>query len=280
VSGKEMSGLRDFAVSMLVCLCTGLSWGAKADTDVSAAPDPQSVRDCDECPEMVALPTGEFMMGSPPTERYRFDNEGPQHLVRVTRSIAMGRYPVTAEEFAAWRKRVIRPGEERFPAVMLTWFEATEYAAWLSSKTGRTYRLPTEAEYEYAERAGTVSRYYWGDDIGKGNANCLGCGSPLDGTGSTMVGSFPPNAFSLFDMAGNVFEWVADCYVETYEGAPAEAHTARQSPDGSCQMRGLRASSWFNLPAFLRSAYRFRELPSSRSARRGFRVVRELNPPS
>lgn len=238
-----------------------------------------SFRDCDVCPEMVVLPTGDFLMGSPASERYRFDNEGPQHLVHVRRRIAMARYPVTAAEFAAWKKTPVRPGEGRFPAVMLTWFEATEYAAWLSQKTGHSYRLPTEAEYEYAERAGTVTPYYWGNDIGHGNANCLGCGSAVDGTGSTMVGSFPPNRFGLYDMAGDVFEWVADCYFETYEGAPTDAEVARQSRDGTCAMRVLRASSWFNLPVFLRSAYRFRELPSSRSARRGFRVVRELDPP-
>jgi formylglycine-generating enzyme required for sulfatase activity len=260
---------------------TGVARERPAADPVAASTNPapatSAFRDCDACPEMVPLPTGDFMMGSPASERYRFDNEGPQHPVHVGRRIAMGRYPVTAAEFAAWKKTTVPPDEGRFPAVMLTWFEANEYAAWLSAKTGHTYRLPTEAEYEYAERAGTVTPYYWGNDIGHGNANCPGCGSAVDGTGSTAVGSFPSNHFGLYDMAGDVFEWVADCYSETYDGAPTNAEVARQSADGNCAMRGLRASSWFNLPAFLRAAYRFREVPTSRSARRGFRVVREFD---
>jgi formylglycine-generating enzyme required for sulfatase activity len=228
---------------------------------------------------MVVLPPGEFMMGSPATERHRFDNEGPRHAVRVTRPIAIGKYLVTAGELAAWRGNPPPAGAERFPAVMVSWLDAEQYAKWLSQRTGHRYRLPTEAEYEYAERAGSTSPYYWGPDIGKANANCAGCGSSLDGTGSTKVGSFPPNAFGLYDMAGDVFEWVEDCYFETYEGAPSNAEVARQAPSGDCAMRGLRGSSWFNLPSFLRSAYRFRELPGSKSARRGFRLVREADDP-
>ena len=269
----RLAEMKDSALSV-----TSATGAATAAVPASKpVPASTAFRDCDVCPEMMALPTGDFMMGSPASERYRFDNEGPQHPVHVGRRIAMGLYPVTAGEFALWKKTTVRAGEERLPAVMLTWFEATEYAAWLSAKTGHTYRLPTESEYEYAERAGTVTPYYWGNDIGQGNANCLGCGSVVDGTGSTAVGSFPPNRFGLYDMAGDVFEWVADCYFETYDGAPANAEVARQGADGNCAMRGLRASSWFNLPAFLRAAYRFREVPTSRSARRGFRLVRELD---
>ena len=234
-----------------------------------------SFRDCAQCPEVVVLPLGQFVMGSPPSERHRFDNEGPQHSVQVTRPIAIGKYPVTMQELAAWRQGSVAASDARLPAVMVTWYDAQHYVQWLSQQTGHRYRLPTEAEYEYAERAGTMTPYYWGSDIGKGHANCLGCGSPVDGTGSTPVGSFAPNAFGLFDMAGDVFEWVQDCYFETYEGAPSDASVARESSSGECPMRVLRASSWFNLPSFLRSAYRFRELPGGRSARRGFRVVRE-----
>jgi formylglycine-generating enzyme required for sulfatase activity len=265
------------AVLALSCLWLGAPVPATAAPQPFPAPIGADFRDCPDCPRMVVLPLGEFMMGSPLTERHRFDNEGPQHRVRVTRPIAMAMYPVTAGELANWTGRPSAPGGEDFPAVMVSWVEATQYAAWLSHKTGHTYRLPTEAEYEYAERAGTTSPYYWGQTIGKGNANCIGCGSAVDGTGSTKVGSFPPNAFGLFDTAGDAFEWVEDCYVETYDGAPTEAHIARQSPDGACQMRGLRASSWFNLPSFLRSAYRFREVPTGKSSRRSFRLVREAD---
>lgn len=236
-----------------------------------------SFRDCPSCPRMVVLPAGIFLMGSPRDEKYRFDNEGPQHRVTVPRPFAMAAYPVTARELAAWRKTQVPAGEGRYPAVMVTWYEAMAYAKWLSSQTGHPYRLPTEAQYEYAERAGTHAPYYWGESIGRANANCIGCGSPLDGTGSTPVGSFPPNRWGLYDMAGDVFEWVADCYYDSYDGAPAVADIARQRR-GECPMRGLRASSWFNLPSFLRSAYRFRELPGSKSARRGFRLVRLPDP--
>jgi formylglycine-generating enzyme required for sulfatase activity len=267
---RNMHVIRKIALSCIVCaaLAAGLSSG------IAAGP---GFRDCKSCPEMVPLPKGEFVMGSPVTEKYRFDNEGPQHRVRVTRSIAIGKYPVTEEELAAWRPTKIPAGEARFPAVRLTWFDAKAYVQWLSQKTGHGYRLPTEAEYEYAERAGSTTPYYWGRTIGKGNANCIGCGSIMDGTGSTSVGSFPPNRFGLFDMAGNVFEWVEDCYFESQDGAPSEAHIARENANGTCPMRTLRASSWFNLPSFLRAAYRFREVPDGKNTRRGFRVVREMN---
>jgi formylglycine-generating enzyme required for sulfatase activity len=258
----------------------GACWvAAKAQAENFPASVGKSFRDGADGPEMIVLPTGQFLMGSPAGEKYRFDNEGPQHPVRVDHAIAMSKFPVTAGELAAWKGPKPKAGEENYPAVMVTWYDAQTYAAWLSTKTGHRYRLPTEAEYEYAERAGTTSPYYWGSGIGKANANCIGCGSLLDGTGSTKVGNFPPNAFGLFDMAGNVFEWVEDCYFETFDGAPAEANQARESEKGPCAMRTLRASSWFNLPSFLRSAYRFRELPEAKNLRRGFRLVREADPP-
>ena len=276
---RNMHLIRKNVLPCLVCvgLAAGLSSVLAAEQKVLPAAAGPGFRDCKTCPEMVPLPKGEFAMGSPATEKYRFDNEGPQHRVRVTRSIAMGKYPVTQEELAAWRQTKISAGEERFPAVRLTWFDAKAYVQWLSQKTGYRYRLPTEAEYEYAERAGSTTAYYWGNAIGKGNANCIGCGSLMDGTGSTRVGSFPPNRFGLFDMAGNVFEWVEDCYSESQAGAPGEAHIARKNPKGPCPMRTLRASSWFNLPSFLRAAYRFREIPDGKNTRRGFRVVREMD---
>jgi formylglycine-generating enzyme required for sulfatase activity len=270
-----MSALRKIAGS---CLVFALAFWIPQARALAAAPGfPADLgarfRDCPDCPQMLALPLGQFMMGSPAGEHHRFDNEGPQRLVHVTHPIAIGVYPITNAEFAEWKGRAPRPGEERLPAVMVTWFDATQYAQWLSQKTGHKYRLPTEAEYEYAERAGTTSPYYWGAAIGKGNANCIGCGSAVDGTGSTPVGSFTPNAFGLYDMAGDVFEWVQDCYFDTFDNAPTEASIAREQTGGDCQMRTLRASSWFNL----RAAYRFREIPGGKSARRGFRLVREAD---
>jgi formylglycine-generating enzyme required for sulfatase activity len=253
-----------------------LGGAAAGDTHFPAATG-ASFRDCPDCPDMVALPTGQFLMGSPATEKYRFDNEGPQHAVRVDKPFAMSKYPVTVQQLAEWQGMQVSADEGAYPAVMVSWFDANAFADWLSKKAGHKYRLPTEAEYEYAERAGTTTPYYWGNDIGPGNANCIGCGSPLDGTGSTKVGSFPPNAWGLYDMAGNVFEWVADCYFDAQIGAPIEASVARQSQSGECPMRVLRASSWYNLPVFLRASYRFREVPSTKNLRRGFRLVREAD---
>lgn len=233
----------------------------------------QEFRDCARCPVMVVVPSGQFVMGSPATEKGRFDNEGPQHTVVVSHPFAIGKFPVTMGELRAWQPGRGPDPIDDDPAVMLTWADAGQYAAWLSEKTGRHYHLPTEAEYEYAERAGSTTPYYWGNTIGTNNANCFGCGSRWDGKGSAPVGSFAANRFGLHDMTGNVFEWVEDCYFVSEAGAPGDAFVARESQDGTCPQRTLRASSWFNLPSFLRSAYRFHESPESKNSRRSFRLV-------
>jgi formylglycine-generating enzyme required for sulfatase activity len=233
----------------------------------------QAFQDCPTCPVMVVLPAGTFEMGSPADEKGRFDNEGPQHEVVVSHPLAISKYPVTMGELRAWQPGRGPDPVDDDPAVMVTWDDGGKYTAWLSQKTGRHYHLPTESEYEYAERAGTTTPYYWGDSIGVNNANCFGCGSKFDGKGSSPVGSFPPNRFGLYDLTGNVFEWVEDCYFDTEQGAPRDAFVARESTGGACGTRVLRSSSWFNLPSFLRSAYRFHELPDARNSRRSFRVV-------
>jgi formylglycine-generating enzyme required for sulfatase activity len=222
---------------------------------------------------MVVVPAGQFTMGSPPGEKGRFDNEGPQRTVTVAHPFAISKYPVTMGELRAWQPGRGPDPLDDDPAVMVTWADGGRYAAWLSETTGRTYHLPTEAEYEYAERAVTATAYPWGDTIGVNNANCFGCGSRWDGRGSSPVGSFPANAFGLHDMDGNVFEWVQDCYFDTQADAPTDAFVVRESQGGPCESRVLRSSSWFNLPTFLRSAYRFHELPEAKNARRSFRLV-------
>jgi formylglycine-generating enzyme required for sulfatase activity len=214
-------------------------------------------------------------MGSPDSEKGRFKNEGPQHAVTVSRPFAIGKYPITMGELRKWNPGRGPDPIDDDPAVMVNWFDAGTYAEWLSQKTGHHYHLPTEAEYEYAERAGTSTPYYWGDAIGVGNANCFGCGTSWDGKGSSPVGTFPANKFGLYDMTGNVFEWAADCYSESQAGAPADPFTARETGDSDCKWRTLRGSSWLNLPSFLRSAYRFNVPPADKNARRGFRLVRD-----
>jgi formylglycine-generating enzyme required for sulfatase activity len=165
------------------------------------------------------------------------------------------------------------------PAINVSWEDAQEYVASLSRRTGKTYRLLSEAEWEYAARAGSDDRAYtWGDDIGKGNANCAGCGGEWDGLQRTApVGSFPANAFGLRDMHGNVWEWVEDCYQDNYYGAPSDG-TARSSDN--CSSRVLRGGSWFSFPLDLRSANRGRENPNGRRSSLGFRVARTLLSPS
>jgi formylglycine-generating enzyme required for sulfatase activity len=140
---------------------------------------------------------------------------------------------------------------------------------------GKSYRLLTEAEWEYAARASTTTAYYWGDDIGKGNANCNGCGSQWDAKQTSPVGSFKPNAFGLYDMAGNVWQWVQDCSHGNYDGAPADGSAWTS---GDCSRRVLRGGSWNYNPQALRSAFRGRDATVLRFINLGFRVGRTLGP--
>ncbi len=153
--------------------------------------------------------------------------------------------------------------------------DAQGYVKWLSGKTGEPYRLLTESEREYAARAGATTAYYWGAAIGKGNANCDGCDSQWGGKQTSPVGSFKPNGFGLYDMAGNVWQWVEDCYHDSYAGAPQDgsAWTAI-----SCDKRVLRGGSWNNDPRDLRAATRSRDDPDIRGDDVGFRLARTLTP--
>jgi formylglycine-generating enzyme required for sulfatase activity len=148
--------------------------------------------------------------------------------------------------------------------------------AWLSKITGQPYRLLTEAEWEYAARAGITTAYYWGDEIGKGNANCNGCGSRWDAKQTSPVGSFAANQFGLYDMAGNVFQWVQDCYHGNYDGAPTDG-SAWTSRD--CIYRVVRGGAWLNGPQYLRAANRIGLITGGRDGNLGFRVGRTLVTP-
>lgn len=236
----------------------------------------QEFKDCPDCPVMVVVPAGDFTMGSPAGEKGRFDTEGPQHHVVVSHPFAIAKFPTTVGELKLWRPDDDTQGDDpRDPAVMLNWFDGVAYADWLSRKTGRHYHLPTEAEYEYAERAGSTTPYYWGETIGRGNANCFGCNGRWDGRGTSPVGSFPPNKFGLYDMTGNVFEWLADCFSESEADIPEDAFIPREGPDGKCEVRAVKGTSSFNLPSFLRSAYRYGDAATRKNARKGFRLVRD-----
>ena len=152
---------------------------------------------------------------------------------------------------------------------------ALAYVTWLNGKTGKTYRLPSEAEWEYAARAGTRTAYAWGNSVGKNKANCDGCGSRWDNKKTGPVGSFKTNLFGLYDVHGNVWEWVEDCWNDSYKGASGNgtAWTA-----GDCGRRVLRGGSWLNDPGLMRAAFRLRYTQVSRDFNNGFRLARTLNP--
>ena len=242
-------------------------------------------RECPECPIMVGMPAGKFVMGSPATEPGRFDNEGPQRIVEVT-AFAMAKYPVSSGEFLAFLRatghrpapcnaildlgwKVVRglayaPHDQEppdWPAVCLDTRDARAYVGWINARaraanprlTRDPYRLPSEAEWEYAARGGTQTARWWGAEIGSNNANCNGCGSPYDRKLLAPVHAFKPNPFRLYGMLGNAWEWVGDCWHPDHVGAPA---TAFARPGGDCTRHVLKGGSWSNLPIFVRAATR------------------------
>jgi formylglycine-generating enzyme required for sulfatase activity len=251
-----------------------------------------SFRECaNDCPEMIVVPAGEFMMGSPPDEKGRDideDDYGHQHKVRIARPFAVSKFDVT---FSDWDACILIggcPREDRAddagwgrgarPVIYVSWDDAQAYVAWLSNMTGKTYRLLTEAEWEYAARADSTTPYFWGNDIGKGNANCKRCGSSWDNRQTSPVGSFKPNAFGLHDMAGNVWQWVQDCYhLSGYIGAPTDGSVA-WTEGADCRNRVMRGGSWSSDPEYLRSAARPRATNTWRLNVIGFRVGRTLTP--
>ena len=164
------------------------------------------------------------------------------------------------------------------PVIYVSWNDAQSYVAWLVKMTGKPYRLLSEAEYEYAARGGMQPQtvYPWGNDIGKNNANCNGCGSKWFNKQTAPVGSFPPNQFGLFDMVGNVWEWVEDCYHHDYAGAPTDGSAWTK---GDCSLRVVRGGSWSASPRNVRSADRYEEGPDLFDRRFGFRVGRSLIAP-
>jgi formylglycine-generating enzyme required for sulfatase activity len=246
-----------------------------------------SFKDCPECPEMVMVPAGSFMMGSPVSERDHDKDEGPQRKVTIARSIAVGKFEVTADEWdscAAEGKCQSSgqiAGRGKHPVVHVSWNDITnDYLPWLSRKTGETYRLLTEAEWEYAARAGTTTPFSTGPTITPEQANFNGnftYGGSAKGKnrGETVeVGSFQPNAFGLHDMYGNVWEWVEDCYKNTYSGGPIDGSAAKF---GDCNLRVLRGGSWSSAEG-LRSADRGRNSSDLKDNDVGFRVARTLTP--
>jgi formylglycine-generating enzyme required for sulfatase activity len=261
-------------------------WSPVLTTDAERAlrPGHPPFKECADCPEMVVVPAGEFTMGSPKDEKGRYDNEGPEHRVTIARAFAVSRFEITSDEWdacvilggCAWPAPETGWGRGRRPVMNVSWDDAQQYVRWLSDRTGKPYRLLTEAEWEYAVRAGKQTAYSWGDEVGKGNASCDGCGSQWDLKQTAPVGSFVPNAFGLYDMHGNVWEWVEDCYHGNYDGAPADGLPWIAGAD--CSRRVVRSGSWGSNPVFLRSAGRDWLTTDFRGYFLGFRVGRTLTP--
>jgi formylglycine-generating enzyme required for sulfatase activity len=240
-------------------------------------------RECaKDCPAMIVIPGGAFTMGSPTTETGRFDNEGPQHEVMIAQPFAVSKFDVTFNDWDACVSVGGCPqasdsgfGRGTRPVINVSWEDAQQYAAWFSKMTGKPYRLLTESEWEYVARAGTKTAYFWGAEIGQGNADCNGCGSKWDNRETSPVGSFEPNAFGLEDTAGDAWQWVQDCYHEDYNEAPTDG-SAWTSKD--CDRHIVRGGSWYDGPQTVRSGYRVGDATVNRNSSLGLRVARTLAP--
>jgi len=239
---------------------------------------------------MVVVPADRFTMGSPGSEEGRYDDEGPQHTVTIGKPFAVGKFAVT---FDGWDACVAdggcngyKPSDQgwgrgRRPVINVSWNDATAYAEWLSRKTGKTYRLLSEAEREYVTRAGTTTPFWWGTSISTQQANYNGTFTYGNGPKGEYrqrtlpVDSFEPNPWGLYQVHGNVWEWAQDCWHDTYAGAPSDGSASKT---GDCGRRVLRGGAWYLSPRNLRAAIRDRITPGIRSSNFGFRLGRTLTP--
>lgn len=259
--------------ALVLLFCAGSSWAAESDEQRLPG---ELFRDCADCPELVIVPSGEFDMGSTakPTEQ-------PVHHISIGKNFAIGRRDVT---FAEWDRCVAASGckfsppdqgwgRGNRPVTDVSWNDAKEFLGWLSKTTGKSYRLPTEAEWEYAARGGSTTSYWWGKDVGTGHAQCAECGAS-DNEKTDPVGSFRPNAFGLYDTAGNAAEWVEDCWNPSYRAAPNDGSAWT---NGDCSLRVLRGGSFADKASAVRSSARFRYDQDVRYYANGFRVARDLD---
>ena len=278
-------------IFLLISLPDAADAQRRTETQETTGPG-RVFRDCPACPEMVVLPAGEFLMGSPESEKGRGKDEGPQYKVTFRQPFAVGKFEVT---FAQWDACTAeggcahKPGDEtwgrgRRPVINVSWGDARQFVDWLAKKTGKPYRLLTEAEWEYAARAQsrmpeTNAPFSTGPTINYKQANYDANFTYNKGPQGIYrqktldTGSLPRNAFGLHDMHGNVWEWVEDCYRDSYVGAPADGAAVASS---ACNLRILRGGAWNYYPRLLRSAYRYATAPGIRMENAGFRVARAL----
>ena len=250
----------------------------------------RSFKDCSECPDMVVAPPGRFMMGSPGDEPEQRAGEGPQHDVTIKKPFALGKFTVT---FAQWDACAAsggcggyRPKDEGWgrgdrPVMNISWNDAKAYVAWLSARSGKQYRLPTEAEREYATRAGTATPFWWGATLTPEQANYDGTyvykggGEIGENRQKTLpVNSFEPNPWGLYQVHGNVYDWVEDCMTITTKG-PSDSSPQTK---GNCINRALKGGCWSSSAAYLRAAYRTVGNPTMRTPFNGLRVARSIEP--
>jgi formylglycine-generating enzyme required for sulfatase activity len=247
----------------------------------AVAADALLFTDCPDCPDMIALPRGRFLMGAA-DQRPEF---GPAVDVAIVRAFALSVTEVTFDQY----QRCVDGGgcaatpddhgwgRGRRPVINVSWDDANRYATWLSRRTSHAYRLPSESEWEYAARGGAMTAYAWGELVGSGRANCRGCGaSPWDGTSTAPAASFAANGFGFHDMAGNVSEWVADCWFDRHDPA-ASGQAARGSTEGACRQRVTRGGDWYYIAPLATSAARMKNAPIAASYTIGFRVARDID---
>lgn len=297
------------ARTLILLLTLAAAGAAVSCAGAQGAPEGQALTECRNCPEMVVLPAGEFLMGSPETESGRRANE-PQRRVTIPRPFAISRTAVTWNQWEAcvrdrWCDGIgvetalraapdgqpdpnfVDFGRGTRPVVGVSWYDAQHFVGWLNFKSGEddAYRLPSEAEWEYAARAGTTTAYPWGDTLDHDHGNFGGEGPGLGGRAegrdvwvneTAPVGSFPPNGFGLHDMHGNIFEWVEDCYEEDRANTPADGSPNRH---GNCANRVFRNGTFLSAPYMQRSARRGAPYPNTRRGLNylGFRVAKTLD---
>jgi formylglycine-generating enzyme required for sulfatase activity len=312
---------------LVLALMVSAAAHAAEDDPVKVNPGTTTFRDCPLCPEMVVVPAGKFVMGTPGGAEESEPDTGETLTLAVTiaRPFALGRTEITYKQYAEfirdadytpapgcriWNDRWVvdakadwrSPRQPRNPkddhaAVCVSFADAQAYAAWLSQKTGKAYRLPSESEWEYAVRAGNTAPRFFGVNSFEGVSISLACeyANVFDVTGQAafplpvpyarckdnyddvaLVAAFKPNAFGLYDMIGNVWEWVGDCYTGSYWGRPPDG--SAWTWQGGCEERGLRGGAWSSRPAHARSAKRWSAPADYRSSDVGFRIARDLAP--
>ena len=258
---------------------------AKAAPAPTIAPPPKpngetaartEITDCAHCPKLVSLARGAFTMGGVIDQ-----TEQPAHLVTLDSPFAIGKYEVTVAEWnacveagACQRVAQYASPNARAPIRDVSWDDAQQYVKWLSATSGKPYRLPSEAEWEYAARGGTSTRYWWGDQMATGKANCQGCGPPWRIDEPADAGSFAPNPYGLYDMNGSVWEWVQDCWHNSYSQSPGDAVAWEDQP--KCSARVIRGGSWRDSVSYMVSSTRSNGDAGARHSQNGFRVARDI----